>query len=63
MGFVMSAWVECGDLEVVFSFMLHLGISLTLQIGSTKVGTFACKIMRVVFGENFSTAPGESKDL
>lgn len=50
MGFLMSVGVEREDLQVVFSIMLHFSISLTLRGGSTMVGTFACELMRAVWG-------------
>ena len=62
-GFVMSARVEWGDLQVVFSLMSHLSIKFTLRSGSKKVGTHCLWACEASFGENFSVAPWGSKDL
>lgn len=60
-GFVMSAGVESGDLEVVFSFMSHFRISFMLHSGSTKVRVLACEIIRAVLGRTSPLHKGEAK--
>lgn len=52
------------EAEKWFSHLCHiLGSALLCTVGSMKFGTLAHEIMRAVLGENFSIAPGRSKDL
>lgn len=55
--------VECGDLEVIFSIMLHFRISLRLCSDRTKVGTLACEILRVALGKTSPLHRGKQRSV